>query len=116
MNKYSNRALGGRRFRELIEGGVMSKRLTAIAPAGFAACVVTLCVAAGLLTVQPAQSEGSCLSGPNATAPEGRHLYYRVDRASGRHCWYLAEKGKRTPEAAPRTKRRAVTAASSTTA
>jgi hypothetical protein len=32
-----------------------------------------------------------CLSGPKGQAPQGGHWYYRVDRATKRHCWYLAD-------------------------
>ena len=31
-----------------------------------------------------------CLSKPGSSAPPGQHWYYRVDHASGRHCWRLA--------------------------
>ena len=29
-----------------------------------------------------------CLAKPNAPSAPGSHWYYRIDRASGRHCWY----------------------------
>src|SRR5271156_2021604 len=32
-----------------------------------------------------------CLSGPKGHAPQGAHWYYRVDRSTKRHCWYLAD-------------------------
>jgi hypothetical protein len=32
-----------------------------------------------------------CLSGPKGQTPEGGHWYYRIDHATKRHCWYLAE-------------------------
>jgi hypothetical protein len=32
-----------------------------------------------------------CLAGPNAQSPQGRHWYYRVDRAAHRKCWYLGD-------------------------
>ncbi|MEI9923352.1 MAG: hypothetical protein WDN50_07320 [Bradyrhizobium sp.] len=32
-----------------------------------------------------------CLSGPKGQAPQGAHWYYRVDRSTKRHCWYLAD-------------------------
>jgi hypothetical protein len=35
-----------------------------------------------------------CLSKPNATAPEGRHWYYRLDRSSKRRCWFLGVVGE----------------------
>jgi hypothetical protein len=34
-----------------------------------------------------------CLHQPGAQAPEGSHWYYRVDRATNRHCWYLGSRG-----------------------
>lgn len=41
-----------------------------------------------------AQAEGKvqaedCLAAPNAASPPGQHWYYRIDRATRRHCWYL---------------------------
>jgi hypothetical protein len=36
----------------------------------------------------PASTE-SCLAKPNAPAPDGSHWYYRLERGSGRHCWYV---------------------------
>lgn len=32
-----------------------------------------------------------CLSGPKDQAPHGSHWYYRIDRATKRHCWYLKD-------------------------
>jgi hypothetical protein len=32
-----------------------------------------------------------CLAGPKGHAPQGAHWYYRVDRSTKRHCWYLAD-------------------------
>ena len=32
-----------------------------------------------------------CLSGPKGPSPQGSHWYYRIDRASKRHWWYLGE-------------------------
>jgi hypothetical protein len=36
-----------------------------------------------------------CLAGPKGQAPQGAHWYYRVERTTKRHCWYLAD--QRTP-------------------
>lgn len=33
----------------------------------------------------------ACLSGPKGTPPQGGHWYYRLDRATKRHCWYVGE-------------------------
>jgi hypothetical protein len=47
----------------------------------------------------------ACLGKPGATAPQGSHWYYRINRSTRRHCWYLgAESARvRTREAATRT-------------
>jgi hypothetical protein len=45
----------------------------------------------GSSSVQAAEDE--CISKPGATAPQGSHWYYRVNRADGRHCWYLGPEG-----------------------
>jgi hypothetical protein len=35
-----------------------------------------------------------CLTKPGASAPQGSHWFYRVDRANNnRHCWYLGSEG-----------------------
>lgn len=36
-----------------------------------------------------------CLAKPGGTAPQGSHWYYRVNRADGRHCWYLGPGGQK---------------------
>jgi hypothetical protein len=44
----------------------------------------------------PAAAKGGtdeCLAKPGATAPQGSHWYYRINRADGRHCWYLGTEG-----------------------
>jgi hypothetical protein len=33
----------------------------------------------------------ACLSGPKGPPPQGGHWYYRLDRATKRHCWYVGE-------------------------
>jgi len=30
-----------------------------------------------------------CLAAPNVSSPPGQHWYYRINRATRRHCWYL---------------------------
>jgi hypothetical protein len=48
-----------------------------------------------------------CLGGPNAQSPQGKHWYYRIDRASHRKCWYLGEINKRRAAAQTNKRRRA---------
>jgi hypothetical protein len=49
----------------------------------------------------PADAADDCLSGPKGETPEGSHWYYRVDRVTKRHCWYLREGGEKSAQAAP---------------
>jgi hypothetical protein len=41
-----------------------------------------------------------CLSGPKGQAPQGAHWYYRVERPTKRHCWYLADQRARPSQTA----------------
>jgi hypothetical protein len=43
----------------------------------------------------------SCLAGPKGAPSAGGHWYYRIDRATKRHCWYLGEEKDKTAAAAP---------------
>jgi hypothetical protein len=48
------------------------------------------------LAAQPSFGEAAgdtCRASPGAAAPQGQHWYYRVDRATKRHCWYLNTEG-----------------------
>ncbi len=42
-----------------------------------------------------------CLSKPKGLAPEGSHWYYRIDRTSKRHCWYLGDQREKLSHAKP---------------
>jgi hypothetical protein len=42
-----------------------------------------------------------CLAKPNRSAHAGSHWYYRIDRATQRHCWYLKELRAASPASAP---------------
>jgi hypothetical protein len=42
-----------------------------------------------------------CLSAPNGQAPEGSHWYYRIERGTKRHCWYVREQGQKVSQSAP---------------
>ena len=37
-----------------------------------------------------------CMARPGASGPKGTHWYYRVNRADGRHCWYLSPQATQT--------------------
>jgi hypothetical protein len=57
-----------------------------------------------LTTVSHSQTVAAddCLSAPKGQTPEGSHWYYRIERGTKRHCWYLRAEGDNTlSQAAP---------------
>jgi hypothetical protein len=51
-----------------------------------------------------ARAADSCITEPKVETPQGRHWYFRIERGTGRHCWYLRgedEASARTPVAEP---------------
>jgi hypothetical protein len=54
-----------------------------------AAGVILLSAASSVGVSHAAAAGASCLSKPNRTSSAGSHWYYRIDRATHRHCWYL---------------------------
>jgi hypothetical protein len=80
------------------KGRVMSRRLTLAMLVVLAASAVAISLGA---TAGDAADE--CLSGPKGTAPQGSHWYYRVERSSGRHCWYLGSEGQKVRSVSERT-------------
>ena len=51
-----------------------------------------------------ARAADGCITEPKADTPQGKHWYYRIERGTGRHCWYLRgedEASARTPAAEP---------------
>lgn len=76
----------------------MSKRLTLAMPVILAASVVAISFSAST-----GDAADECLSAPKGTAPQGSHWYYRVDRSTGRHCWYLGAEGQKVRSVSERT-------------
>jgi hypothetical protein len=63
-----------------------------------------------LRTVEAAEE---CLTGPKEGAPPGQHWYYRIERGTKRHCWYLHGETETSSHAAlSRRARREATVAS----
>ena len=52
------------------------------------------------ISLNAARAADDCLAAPNAETPAGGHWYYRIDRATKRHCWYLRTEGETLPQAA----------------
>src|SRR5215470_6929613 len=61
--------------------------------------ILALLIAASATASRAAPAE-ECLAAPNGTSPAGKHWYYRIDRATHRHCWYLGALGERRHRAA----------------
>jgi hypothetical protein len=49
-----------------------------------------------------ARAADGCIAEPGTETPQGKHWYFRIERGTGRHCWYLRgedEGSARTPVA-----------------
>jgi hypothetical protein len=67
----------------------MPKRTAKFVSAIFASFLASAPLAAQ--TVGAAPPADDCLSGPKGQTPAGGHWYYRVERVTKRHCWYLGD-------------------------
>lgn len=59
-------------------------------------------LAAVLLAAAPyaaAKAADECLTAPKGQAPQGAHWYYRIDRTTKRHCWYVRNESKGSQQA-----------------
>jgi hypothetical protein len=56
--------------------------------------------AGAYLIIMPYGTADDCLAEPRGDAPQGQHWYYRVDRGTKRHCWYLKAQGEKVARAA----------------
>jgi hypothetical protein len=66
---------------------------------GLAANVCTIAMPGG-----GARAADSCITEPKPENAQGKHWYYRLERGTGRHCWYLRgedEASARTPSVEP---------------
>jgi hypothetical protein len=71
----------------------MSNRTAKFVSAIFAGLLASALLSTISHSAVPAADE--CLSGPKGQTPAGSHWYYRIDRATKRHCWYLGEAGQK---------------------
>jgi hypothetical protein len=68
--------------------GTMPRRI--LGSIGSIAVVVAVVVSeAGIDLRTNSAYANDCVAAPNASAPQGQHWYYRIDRAHQRKCWYL---------------------------
>jgi hypothetical protein len=49
-----------------------------------------------------AEAADPCVSAPKGALPQGGHWYYRIDRATKRHCWYVGEAKEKPTRAVAR--------------
>ncbi len=60
-------------------------------------------VASAPIAMIPLSTAGAaeeCITTPNDETPPGKHWYYRIERGTKRHCWYLREEGETSSQAA----------------
>jgi hypothetical protein len=57
---------------------------------------ITVASLAAVLSVVPTgEAAEECVAKPTSTAPRGSHWYYRLERGTGRRCWYLGAEGEK---------------------
>jgi hypothetical protein len=81
--------------------------------AKFIAAIFASFLASAPVAILPrgAQAAGECISAPKVPGPEGSHWYYRVDRTTKRHCWYLMVGHQKLSQSAPKSSRSPTAAA-----
>jgi hypothetical protein len=79
----------------------MSNRTAKFVSAVFASILAGAPLATLSHGAEPAADD--CLSAPKGPTPSGGHWYYRIDRATKRHCWYLGDEKEKLSRAAPKT-------------
>src|SRR5258707_681301 len=77
----------------------MSNRTAKLVAAIFASILAGANFAA--VAENATKTPDSCLAGPKGAQSAGGHWYYRIDRATKRHCWYLGEEKDKTAATAP---------------
>ena len=81
----------------------MSNRTAKFASAMFAGILVSVPLATVSHGAAPAAAAADdCLSGPKGQTPAGGHWYYRIDRATKRHCWYIGDEKAKLSRVAPK--------------
>jgi hypothetical protein len=79
----------------------MSSRAAELASAILIGVLVGV-FAGAYLIIMPFGAADDCLTEPKGDAPQGQHWFYRIDRGTKRHCWYLKGQGEKLArEASP---------------
>ena len=77
----------------------MPNRTTTFVSAVFASVLAGISLNTASYGATPEADE--CLSAPKGPAPQGSHWYYRVERGTKRHCWYLRELAEKVSQSVP---------------
>ena len=77
----------------------MPNRTAKFVSAVFASVLAGISLTTASHSATPAADD--CLSAPRDQTPEGSHWYYRIERGTKRHCWYLREEGEKVSQNAP---------------
>ncbi len=77
----------------------MSNRTAKFVSAIFASIIASAPLTTVSYGAVPAADD--CLSAPKGQTPSGGHWYYRIDRATKRHCWYLGDEKAKLSRVAP---------------
>ena len=63
------------------------------------ASAIVVCLVAGApFAIPHAANAAECLTEPRQDTPQGQHWYYRLERGTKRHCWYLRGESKDAAE------------------
>jgi hypothetical protein len=70
-------------------------------PAKFASALfVGMAACAAWTTLPPRAAQAAdCLTEPKNETPQGQHWYFRIERGTGRHCWYTRGQDDKTARA-----------------
>jgi hypothetical protein len=70
-------------------------------PAKFASALFVGIVAGAACTALPqrAAQAAECLTEPKNETPQGQHWYFRIERGTGRHCWYIRGEDEKSARA-----------------
>lgn len=77
----------------------MSNVPARIASALFVTAAIGLGAAATGLSDYTAKAADTCVKEPEGATPQGKHWYYRIERGTGRKCWYLRDEGEQAARA-----------------
>jgi hypothetical protein len=61
---------------------------------------VLACGSFAALSLNAVRAADDCLLTPKAETPAGSHWFYRIERTTKRHCWYLRAEGETSSQAA----------------